>query len=258
MSIPKIVFKEMTLEDNIDIIKWTFFEDNGVFSLHNYTVKCFPKLESIDNNLPLEDKYKIIKDVVKEEYDNSIEIIKNDVNRYNLLWEKYNDKYFIELSKYFNIDWPNIDEIVATVGIIPTFPRYLDDYSFSIGTGLDDTQLIEVSAHETLHFIWFKKWKKLHPKISRREYDSPYLPWKYSEMVTDPILNNKPFKDMFNFTEKSYDYFYELEDNGTKVMDILRDIYKEDISIEEKINKGYEYVKNIVNTDSDEDDKSGK
>ena len=95
--------------------------------------------------------------------------------------------------------------------------------------------------------MWFEKWKNLHPEISRKEYDSPYLSWKYSEMVTDPILNNKPFKDMFNFTEKSYDSFYELEDNGIKVMDNLRNIYSEDISIQDKMNKGYEYIKNIVN-----------
>ena len=247
MAIPKIVFKEMTLEDNIDIIKWTYFDNNGVVSLHDYTVKCFPKLANIDNNLSQDDKYKIIEEVVKEEYDYSKEIIKNDVNRYNILWEKYNDKYFEELSNYFNIQWPDIDEIEATVGIIPTFPRYLDEYSFSIGTEVDDTKLIEVSAHETLHFMWFEKWKNLHPEISRKEYDSPYLSWKYSEMVTDPILNNKPFKDMFNFTEKSYDSFYELEDNGIKVMDNLRNIYSEDISIQDKMNKGYEYIKNIVN-----------
>ncbi len=143
MAIPKIVFKEMTLEDNIDIIKWTYFDNDGVVSLHDYTVKCFPKLANIDNNLSQDDKYKIIEEVVKEEYDYSKEIIKNDVNRYNILWEKYNDKYFEMLSNYLGINWPNDKvEIEASVGLIPVFPRYLDNYSFDIGVGLNDDKAI--------------------------------------------------------------------------------------------------------------------
>ena len=97
-----------------------------------------------------------------------------------------------------NIKWPNnLKEISATVGLIPVFPRYLDNFSFSIGTGVDDSKLLEVCAHETLHFLWFEKWKQIHPETPRREYDSPYLVWQYSEMVTDPILNNKPFSTIF-------------------------------------------------------------
>ena len=95
--------------------------------------------------------------------------------------------------------------------------------------------------------MWFEKWKKIHPETPRMEYDSPYITWKYSEMVTDPILNNKPFKDMFEFTEHGYDSFYELEDGDTKVMDNLRNIYSENISIEEKMEKGFEYVKKNLN-----------
>ena len=120
--------------------------------------------------------------------------------------DRYNNSYFKALSSYLNIKWPNnLKEISATVGLIPVFPRYLDNFSFSIGTGVDDSKLLEVCAHETLHFLWFEKWKQIHPETPRREYDSPYLVWQYSEMVTDPILNNKPFSTMFEFDERGYD-----------------------------------------------------
>ena len=66
-------------------------------------------------------------------------------------------------------------------------------------------------------------------------------------MVTDPILNNKPFSDMFDFNERGYDSFYEIDDNGCKVMDNLRKIYSKNISIEEKINEGFEYINRILN-----------
>lgn len=250
MKLPKIKFREMTLEENIDVIKWAYFEDNGVLSVHDFTIQYFSELANIDSDLPKEEIYKIIEEVVSNDYNRYKDRIKNETKRYNLLWDQYNDKYFEALSRYLNIEWPhNLTEITATVGLLPVFPRYLDDFSFSIGTGVDDLKLLEVSAHETLHFLWFEKWKRIHPETPRREYDSPYITWEYSEMVTDPILNKKPFSDMFEFTERGYDSFYELEDGDTKVMDNLRNIYSRDIPIEEKIESGFEYTSKIFDND---------
>ena len=250
MKKPKIKFREMTLEENIDIIKWAYFEDNGSLSVYDFTIRCFPELANIDSDLPKEEIYKKIEEVVSNDYNRNKDRIRNETIRYNLLWEQYNDKYFETLSSYFNVEWPdNLKEITATVGLLPVFPRYLDTFSFSIGTGVTDSKLLEVSAHETLHFLWFEKWKKIHPETPAKEFESPYLVWKYSEMVTDPILNNKPFSDMFEFIERGYDSFYELEDGNTKVMDNLRKIYSKDIPIEEKIETGFEYVNKIFNND---------
>ena len=64
-------------------------------------------------------------------------------------------------------------------------------------------------------------------------------------MVTDPILNHSVFKEMFNLIEKGYDTFYQMKDKDKLVMDNLREIYSENIEIEEKINKGYEYIKKM-------------
>ena len=221
MTLPKIEFKIMTLKDNIDLIKWAYFVKDETLSLHDCVINYFKELDNIDLNLTNEEIKEIIEKVVT-------------------------DKYFETLSSYLNIEWPkNISIINATVGLIPVFPRYLDDFSFSIGTGVDDLKLLEVCAHETLHFLWFEKWKQIHPETPRREYDSPYLVWQYSEMVTDPILNNKPFSDMFEFTEHGYDSFYELKDGNEKVMDKLRKIYSTGKSTEEKIENGFKYINSI-------------
>lgn len=48
------------------------------------------------------------------------------------------------------------------------------------------------------------------------------------------------------FVERGYDSFYELYDNENLVMDNLRNIYSENISIEDKMNKGFEYINNIL------------
>ena len=247
MKIPKVEFKEMSLEENIETIKWAYYEDTGVLSVHDYTIQYFPELANIDKNLSKSEAHKIIEEVVKKEYCKYISIIKEDVQRYNRLWEKYNDLYFETLSNYLGVEWPkNLDIIEGKVGLLPVFPRDLDGFSFAISIGVDDLKIIETCTHETLHFLWFEKWKNIHPETPRREYDSPYITWQYSEMVTDPILNNKPFKDIFDFYEKGYDSFYEMYDEESLVMDKLRQIYSEDIPINEKIDKGFDYIKEIL------------
>ena len=42
MALPKIMFKEMTLPENTDVIKWAYFEDNEALSVHDFTIKYFP------------------------------------------------------------------------------------------------------------------------------------------------------------------------------------------------------------------------
>ncbi len=39
MAIPKIMFKGMTLQENIDVIKWTYFENTGALSVYNFIIK---------------------------------------------------------------------------------------------------------------------------------------------------------------------------------------------------------------------------
>ena len=237
---PRVKFSAMSLEDNINIIIWAYFEKDGVISLHDYTVKMFPELENI-YNYSEENIDKKIREVVEKVYD--LDKINTEIIRYQNIWDSYNDKYFDVLEKYLDIKWINDKkEIDAFVGFIPIFPRDIDNYSFSLSTGIVDKDIIDTCAHEILHFLWFDKWMSLFPNTKREELNSPYLVWEYSEMVVDLILNSIEFNKLFNFNFKSYDYFYKLEYNGYNVMEKLRDIYNMNISIEDKIKKGYEYV----------------
>ena len=252
MKIPKVMFRAMTLEENIETIKWAYYENNGLLSVHDFTIQYFPELANLDENLSREEVYRIIEAVVEKDYKKNESRIKQEVQRYNSSWEKYNDIYLNELSNYLGVSWPlELDVIDAKVGLIPVFPRYLDFFSFSVSTGIEDSQLTEICAHETQHFLLFEKWKVIYPQIPRREYDSPYITWQYSEMVTDPILNNKPFCDMFSFQERGYDSFYQMYDGEELVMDKLRQIYSKNIPVDEKIGEGFEYVKNIFESENE-------
>ena len=92
--------------------------------------------------------------------------------------EKYNYKYFAMLSSYLQIEQSNNLEVIeAKVGLITVFLRCLDKFYFFIAPGVEDWKLIEVSAHETLHFLWFEKLKTIHFKMSKKEYDVPQITW---------------------------------------------------------------------------------
>ena len=231
MNIPKVKFKKMSLEENINIVSWAFYADSSNLNIHDYTIQCFPKLNSISSDMSQNEANKIIAEVVSEEYYQKEKKIEDEVERYSRLWKKYNDKYFKMLFDFFGCSFDN--DVIATVGLIPVFPRNLDDLSFSISIDLEESKLVEVSAHE------------LYPKTPRRNYDSPYLEWQYSEMVTDPILNNRPFSDLFSFKEKGYDSFYELYDGDELVMDKLRKLYSTSDSINIKVENGFNYLQRI-------------
>ena len=247
MNIPKVKFKIISLEDNIEVIKWSFYEEDKDLGVKSYTIKYFPELNNIDISISKEEAYKIIEQVVTKKYEEEKNRLSNEVDRYNKIWNQYNDKYFEMLSNYLEVEFPdNIKEIVAQVGFIPVFPRYLDSFSFDISTDVEESKLIEVTAHETLHFLWFIKWNIIHPETPSSHFESSFIEWKYSEMVTDPILNNKPFNELFNFRERGYDSFYELHDGDILVMDKLRDIYSTNDDINVKIKNGFEYINKVL------------
>ena len=83
MHMPKIVFEPLNLEQNIDLVKWAYFENNDSLNLHKLTIDMFHELKDIDKNYTKEQIYLLIEKVVTKEY--------------NKIWNNYNDKYFTKL-----------------------------------------------------------------------------------------------------------------------------------------------------------------
>ena len=48
--IPKVVFKEMSRNENIEVIKWAYFENDDLANVNYYTLECFPELKEISKN----------------------------------------------------------------------------------------------------------------------------------------------------------------------------------------------------------------
>lgn len=246
MNIPKIIFREMSLSETIELVKWAYFENDGPLDVHYYTIKCYPELANLSINASQEKICSAIEEVVRKKYQENKKIIREEIIRYNSIWNKYNDKYFKVLQSLLNIEWPTDKmNIESSIGIIPVFPRFLNDFGFSVSIDLTDSKIIETCAHECLHFLWFEKWKQLYPQTKREEFDSPHLVWEYSEMVVDSILNTKSIKEVLNINARSYDSFYKIKHNNEMVMDSLKNIFSSREVIEDRIKKGYEFIKLI-------------
>lgn len=56
--IPKIKFRKMTIEENIDIIKWFYFRNNDFLDIKYYMLMLFPELKTIDKTLSKREVYK--------------------------------------------------------------------------------------------------------------------------------------------------------------------------------------------------------
>lgn len=246
---PMVIFKRMGKEDNISFIKECLNYSSSSTDIINNTISYFPELSKIkDPSLSNKEKNILITNIVSKRYDNSLSDIDFEITRCHHLWQQYSNNYFKSLCNYFDISWPLHNNIITVyIGLIPIFPRYLDDFSFYLTPHIEESELIRIIAHEILHFAWFIKWHELYPKCPRNHYNSPYLPWLYSEMVTDSLLNSAYFQEVFNnsFKETSYDYFYDLKSNNEFIMSKIKSIYESNLPIDRKIITGYDYLKSV-------------
>ncbi len=233
--IPKVVFNPTKAVDNVNIIKWTYNDSSVGFSMREWTISLFPEFKDCDDANP------IIEKTVRKHLISDKDKIASAVNHYQKVWDKYNDKYMAAISKTLNIDWPaDCKKIGAYVGIMPIYPRYIESRTFDVSYWLKDDKIIDITAHESCHFLYFEKWKQLFPDYNESEFDSPHLIWELSEMVVDPILNRPEFQKIFNnHNFFAYDYFYAGE---ATEMNKIKEIYANN-TIEDAIKLSYEFMK---------------
>jgi len=241
----KVIFEIASLEDTVNIIKDFYYQDEKeVHQTKKHLFGYYPELNEIDKNLSKDEKDKIIFKIVEKEYNRLYDKMTEKQKYFTLIWQEYNDKFIAELSNYLNTPWHTFkDYMTGYIAPVPIFPRYPKYLSFVFSPNITDEKMIEVTAHECTHFLWFKKISEIN-NTEYNNYSSDE--WEYSELVVDPILNSKEMNDVLHINEKAYPYFYEQEFNGEKIMDHIKKIYEEDISIEEKITRGFDYYKEFL------------
>ena len=234
-NIPKLKFRYLSLDETKEIIIWTLNDKDNILNIKEGTLYLYPELKNIkeQNN---------IKEIIKDRYNNFIKENNNLREEYSNIWNKYNDNYMTEISKYFNIKWPSsYKEIEVRIGNIPVCPRYIKEKTFDIQKK-NTEELIDTCMHELCHFIFFEKCKEIYPDWKYEDFDSPSLLWYLSEIIIDPVLNSRPIQKIYKHKFKSYDIFYNIEINNKPLMETITNIYQNN-SIESSIKESYNYLK---------------
>lgn len=146
-------------------------------------------------------------------------------------WEKIGPEFLKALSEHFETEWPeDKPEIVGYLSNMPVYPRFLDKYQFCVGYE-NTSKSIETSAHEILHFLWFKKWKEIFPEMDRREYESPRLAWRLSEIMDPIILQCHPkIKELVKPIHWGYSSFKDIKIGDVGMTEYFKKIYLDSIA----------------------------
>jgi hypothetical protein len=216
----KITFKQMPLDFESEVIL-DFLDTNWSNKITNkYPV--FLKVKGVKSK---KDKLKVIKDCIREVRKGMVDEIKLGLKNVKSDWQKIENDIFLTLFEIIQTGWPK-KEITALISINPIYPRFLDDWNFCVSQ--DNKYSNIIISHEISHFLYFKKFKEVFPKIKRDKYESPNKEWILSEIITPIILNDLRMRKILGGDKSG---FYEehkmLKLNGKSVIKIIEDLYKE-------------------------------
>ena len=168
----------------------------------------------------------ICKNFTERTHESNKEKIQSAKVLFEVEWKKIETNFLRTLSDHFETTWPeDKQKITGAVTVLPVFPRFLDKYSFYVGHK-DISKMIETSAHEIVHFLWFKKWKEVFPECKRSEYESPHLAWRLSEIIDPIILQCQPqIKELIKPTSWGYSSFKEIKIGDLSMTDYFKKIY---------------------------------
>jgi len=186
-----------------------------------------PKLAKYIKNVDEEEKEMIIKKYTSQFRKDNYEELQSKVKLFQKQWDKVNDDYMETLQEVIEINWPKSKKIIGYITICPICPRFLETWSFAIYYKTKISEVNLIVAHETLHFIYFKKWKEVFPKSDPKTFDSPHLEWHLSEILATVILNNTPkIQKIIKIKEKGYQEYRDLSIRGYDLIEHFELMYK--------------------------------
>ncbi len=242
MNLPRVEFKNLEVEENIESLVWYAKKENSINSplnFYKFTLKLFPELKGkISKNMSYEEIYNILDVNVRPTLEKMAKN-SNDIKEYQKIWNEVNDNIMLDLQERLQIKWPDNIKIIGRVGLLPVCPRDIEGHTFDINYGVSKDNLIATGIHELCHFLYFEKWKEIFPNYKSEEFDNPHIAWYLSEAMIDPLINNETFKKYTKNDLSSYSVFYKKIINNKSIIDILRE-YVNNYSINVAIKKGYE------------------
>jgi hypothetical protein len=230
--VPKVKFKLVNIDfDSYWINRFT------LGSWAHYVYKVHPELKVLLKDVKEKRKrLTIIKNYLKIYYSEHKEEFDRAIKYNQLFWNKINNEYFKLLEMILGTTW-KVKVINAYVSANPICPRFLDTHSFTIFFRKKKYPSMLATAHECLHFLYFKKFHEVFPNVSIRTFNAPYLEWALSEILARPILNTDAIQELLKIKEWSYPEFQKVKIGKKRLPEYFDDLYTKSLKKGESFEK---------------------
>jgi hypothetical protein len=236
----KVSFIVPSLDEYLSVL--TFFILESGWSEKIFSV--YPSLkEKLKNS---KDKKKTIELFFKKQETKFMPVMNVVQKEFQNSWDKINHETMQTLEEINETKFSlSQKEFTARITLNPICPRYLDKNSFDIYFALAERTMRTLVLHELSHFIFFKKFKEIYPKVNVEEFENPHLIWKLSETIPAVIFNDKRIIEIFEVQEEVlvYKSISKLKIDNILVIDILKDFYNNRKNFEDFIRKSYNFFK---------------
>jgi len=246
MNLPKVKFIDIPLSKEIDWIHGFLFQNKRGWS--KYIIKKHPRIKKVFSFKNEVEQIKFLKGYILEFRKDNQRIIKRNKTEYQRKWKKIERDFFITLSEIMQIDWPRDKKTIkAMVSINPICPRFLNDWSFSIFYNYKKlSQAMEVIMHESCHFLYFEKWKKMYPRMSYKKFEFPHIEWCLSEIIAPIILNDRRIQKLLKQKAAFYTEHKKIKIGNKTAPKYFSDLYKKitkKSNFEKFLEESYQIIK---------------
>ena len=178
------------------------------------------------------------------EYARCASEIETKQREYQSHWDAHESEIQTAFSEIFSLDLSErYNDMTANITLNPICPRYLSAQLFDVFYRNSPFGAIGIALHEITHFLWFDVWAEIFSHEAAL-YETPYLPWIFSEMAVDPILKGDKrlyALDPYSQNEGSaYQCFYTMQVAGAPVLQTLGEWYQT-MPIREFMKKGFAF-----------------
>lgn len=239
--IPKIVFKQMPLKLETEMFL-NFLEKDWGFKI---TDKYSQFLRIKEMKSEKERKSAIRKEIIKirkdlgDKMDLGLKSVEGG-------WKKVQKKTFETLSEIIQEEWSD-RKIVGYVSINPICPRWLDSWRFSVTFDSKYSNLI--IAHEISHFLYFKKFRDLFPKIKKEKYEYPNKEWILSEIIAIIISHDSRMLKILGIKSSFYPEHKKIIVGEQSLIVIIKSLYNKYVTKQDNFSgftrQAMEVLKNL-------------
>lgn len=200
---PKVKFK-ISVNKDIETLK-AFANDaqfDGGENLRWAIFRKYPQLKKYFKENEIQDLKNLSK-FIKTKYEREEEVIKKNVVIYEINWNEIEKDFFNLVDELFDSKyWPK-GKYIAYPTIWGMFPRFLDDKTFQVPYAYRKKKYVNVViAHEMLHFIFYKYFRKKYPKYGADKYE--FVVWNTSEIFNEIVQNSPKWLEVFELKTMGY------------------------------------------------------